>query len=86
MVYLEECELIVRDYLGAGLIYVDESDSNDESMIIKKFSRSFVLSCITYVYCCNKTDNVICDTPPIINKDVLPKSSFLAQYLFKIKK
>ena len=77
MVYLEECELIVRDYLGAGLIYVDESDSSDvdESMIIKKFSRSFVLNCITYVYCCNKTDNVIFDTPPIINKDVLPKTS-----------
>ena len=56
MVYLEECELIVRDYLGAGPIYVDKSDNNDGSMIIKKFSRSLVLNYITYVYSCNKTD------------------------------
>ena len=37
----------VGDYLGAGPIYADESDSTDESMIVKKISRSLVLNYIT---------------------------------------
>ena len=50
--------MIARDYIGAGPIYADESDSNDESMIIRKFSRSLVLNYITHVHTCscNKTD------------------------------